>query len=312
MQRSWKLNPREASTCLGLSVKAMGTNAIFRFILRLADSVIRILPKPIRENLHAYLPLAKGLIRDHLNLHTLSGVTEITVSRGVLRGARLKLDLTLNHESYWLHNYEPQMVEAIHDFCKGGMTIYDVGANIGYISLILARIVGAGGKVLAFEPLPGNIQRINEHIACNSLHSVIKVVPVAVSDREGKEIFLVHYDNKMGKLAGSRGRKTTYFDRIEVNSLRLDDFIYRDSNPPPHLIKIDVEGGGVKAIPGMQQLLSERRPVVLMELHGPEEKWVAWDMFRRLDYRVCRLETGYPEVKDPGALEWNDYIVATP
>ena len=137
-------------------------------------------------------------------------------------------------------------------------------------------------------------------------------MPYAASDREGNEPFLVHEEHSMGKLAGSSGRDVEYLGQIDVKSLRLDDFIYRDGNPCPNIVKIDIEGGGVKAIPGMLRLLSEGRPIVFMEMHGPEEQGVAWDALKQNGYVIHRMERGYPEIARIDALDWKEYINALP
>lgn len=279
-------------------------------VMRLAEFACRALPQPMKQAVYR-LPVLSSLIRNQLNLSAPSGLSEVVIASGVLRGALLKLDLK-SEKYYWLGIYEPQLIKAIYDFCKTGMIVYDVGANLGYISLVFARVVGMDGQVYAFEPLPANIQRITEHIALNSFQSVIHLIPCAVSNCEGREIFLVHQEHAMGKLAGSSGRNITYVNRIQVNSLRLDDFVYRDGNPCPDVIKIDIEGGGIKAIPGILRLLAEARPILFMELHGPEEQQVAWNAFKENSYVIRKMQKGYPEVTRMDALKWKEYIIAMP
>jgi FkbM family methyltransferase len=255
--------------------------------------------------------MISALIRAQLNSSAPSGLTEVIVSSGALRGLKLKLDLK-SEKYYWLGHYEPQLAQAIYTFCGNGMITYDVGADIGYISLVFAQAVGVSGHVYAFEPLPNNIQRIADHIALNSLQMVMQVVPYAISDYEGKEMFLVHQNHAMGKLAGSSGRNFNYHDKIEVNSLRLDDFVYVQGNPHPHVIKIDIEGGAIKAIPGMLRLLSECRPILFIELHGPEERQVAWNALKQNHYVIHRMEKNYPEIAAINDIAWKEYIVALP
>ncbi len=279
-------------------------------VLRLAGAAGQVLPQPLKQALYR-VPLLSGLIRRQLNLLAPRGPVEVAVAGGMLQGMRLKLDLK-SEKYYWLGTYEPHLVQGIGDFCRPGMTVYDVGANIGWTSLAFARVVGSGGRVYAFEPLPANAQRIADNVALNSLEAVVHVVPCAASDREGSEAFLVHKEHAMGKLAGPWGRKISYMGQTEVRSIRLDDFAYRDGNPCPDLLKMDIEGGGVKAIPGMLRLLAERRPIVFMELHGPEEQRAAWDALKRNGYRVCRMRRGYPEVSSLEAMDWKEHVVGIP
>ena len=116
----------------------------------------------------------------------------------------------------------------------------------------------------------------------------------------------------MGKLTGSAGRAEPYIGQVEVSSLRLDDFCYRDGNPRPSLIKLDIEGGGVKAIPGMLRLLTECRPLCFIELHGPEEGRAIWTVLKQNGYTICRMQKGYPEIEEMTTLEWKEHVVALP
>jgi len=77
----------------------------------------------------------------------------VQVAAGGLQGLRLSLDMQ-TEKDYWLGTYEPELQAAVADLVKPGMQVYDVGANIGYVSLLLARRVGAAGHVYAFEALP--------------------------------------------------------------------------------------------------------------------------------------------------------------
>ena len=278
--------------------------------MRFAELMSSLLPQSVKQSIYRQ-PFLSSMIRSRLNSFAPTGLTEVVVSGGILRGARLKLDLK-SEKYYWLGTYEPQLVSGFHQFCKSGKVVYDVGANIGYTALAFSRLLGPDGKVFAFEPLPDNAKRVQENVSLNQLGSAIQLVPCAVSDCEGQESFMVHDEHAMGKLVGSKGRDIEYSVRLEVPSLRLDDFVYRDGNPCPDIVKIDIEGGGVKAIPGMLRLLSEGRPVVLMEWHGPEERQVAWAALSKNQYRVYKMKKGYPEVIGLEGLEWKEYVVAVP
>jgi FkbM family methyltransferase len=191
--------------------------------------------------------------------------------------------------------------------------VYDVGANIGYISLLLANAVGANGQVFAFEALPKNLHRLQENITINNLDQRVIVVPVAIADKSGLMPFLVGPSGGMGKLEGSAGREgLAYNESIEVLSISLDDFVYKQDHAIPNVIKIDIEGGEVMALKGMQQLLAESKPVIFMELHGNEAARITWDILSSLGYLICRMKPGYPQVQDVDDLDWKAYIVGLP
>lgn len=255
------------------------------YLLRLAELGGKYLPDSVKRSIYQHSKLS-GFIRRSLNRSAPTGLTEVIIKNGILKGIRLKLDLQ-SEKYYWLGTYEPETIQAVQDFCRPGKVVYDVGANIGYMALVFAKAVGEGGRVYAFEPLPKNITRIRNHIVDNSLDNVIYLVAKAVSDKSGQDTFVVHELDAMGKIAGSKGRNVPVLEQIEVDTICLDDFVYRLNNPPPAIIKIDIEGGGVKAIPGMKQVLKDSQPVIFMELHGPEEARVAWDFFKSCGYKIC-------------------------
>jgi hypothetical protein len=117
----------------------------------------------------------------------------------------------------------------------------------------------------------------------------------------------------MGKIEGSAGRQDlTYPDSIIVQGTSLDDFHFEGENPAPHIVKMDIEGGEVLALPGMRRLLETAQPVVFLELHGPEAAQVAWDILCSTGYSVRRIAPGYPEVRSADSLDWKSYLVALP
>jgi FkbM family methyltransferase len=285
-------------------------NSNFLFFLRLAEFASQVIPKNLINAIYRCSFLSH-CIRSVLNYYAPTGLTEVSIKSGALSGFRLKLDLK-SEKSYWLGTYETLMIQAIHDFVKPGMMVYDIGANIGYLSLVFSQAVGKQGRVYAFEPLLENVKRIHTHIALNSLDEIITVFPYAVFDSNGRQPFLVHELHAMGKLSGSSGRDETYKNQIVVRTLCLNEFIFKEENPPPDLIKIDIEGGAVQALPGMSKVLKKYQPIILMELHGPEEAQITWDLLRQCNYKIYAMKKHYPEISTSNSLNWKEYIVAKP
>ncbi len=75
---------------------------------------------------------------------------------------------------------------------------------------------------------------------------------------------------------------------------------------------MDIEGGEVLALPGMRRLLVEARPLILLELHGPEAARLVWDTLSAAGYRLCQMAPGYPQILSLDALDWKAYLVAMP
>ena len=290
-------------------------------VLSLAALVARYSPPGLKRAFYR-LPWLSRAIRRSLNRLAPHGLVVVQVAAGVLQGLKLRLDLQVEKD-YWLGTYEPELQAAVLKFMRPGMVAYDVGANIGYVSLMLARAVGAGGRVYAFEALPANLERLGENLALNGMQSTVRVVPAAVTDRSGPVQFLVGPSGGVGKVAGSAGRRSLdYPEQMRVNGIALDAFVYADGNyadgnyadgnPPPQVVKMDIEGGEVLALPGMRRLLREARPLLFLELHGPEAARVAWDILTSAGYRLCRMAPGYASVSAVEALDWKAYLVALP
>jgi FkbM family methyltransferase len=214
-------------------------------------------------------------------------------------------------KSRWLGTYEPELQQALRDYLRPGMTVYDVGANIGYVTLLLAHNVGATGQVFAFEALPANVERIRKNLEINQVVNAM-VISGAVTDKNEPVRFYVHASVGMGKAAGSAGRHEEHY-RAEINvpGLSLDDFVFGQGNPPPAAVKMDIEGGEVLALPGMRRVLEEYHPLMLLELHGPESEKAAWETLRAAGYNLHAMEKGYPVINSAESLGWKAYLIAT-
>ncbi|OGN75690.1 MAG: hypothetical protein A2X25_02670 [Chloroflexi bacterium GWB2_49_20] len=280
------------------------------WLLSLAALIARLLPAPLKRLPYRIRPLA-GFLRRALNRAAPGGMSQVVVAAGLLEGCSLRLDMH-TEKDYWLGTYELELQAALRQLVKPGMAAYDVGANIGYISLMLARLAGESGRVFAFEALPSNAERWQENVNLNGLSARMQLFCGAVTDSTAPVRFLVHASGGMGKALGSAGRGNAYQSEIEVPGLSLDEFVFGQGNPPPHLIKMDIEGGEVLALPGMHRLLADARPSLVLELHGQESIRVSWEILSGLGYRICRMKPGFPRVASRDELEWKAYLVALP
>jgi len=276
-------------------------------VVRAAKWAASRLPAPVKGWLYK-IPFASGLIRRALNASLPHGIHEVEIAGGILSGMRMALDLQ-REKDYWLGTYEPGLEDAARRFVYPGMTVFDVGANIGYISLMAAKLAGESGKVYAFEALPENAARLRENIRLNQLSERIRVFEGAVAGNSGKTSFLVHESGAMGKAAGSAGRDDAYSITLEVPSVSLDDFVYKMRNPVPDVIKMDIEGGEGQVLNGMRRLLSESAPVLLIELHGKEAARQVWTILEEAGYMVYKMSRNFPPVQGLDELDWKAYVV---
>lgn len=276
--------------------------------LRIAAWAAHILPQPVKRWLYQFPPLA-NLIRASLNRAAPSGLTETTIAAGILAGFKMILNLQ-TEKDYWLGTYEPDLQAAARELVKSGMVVYDIGGNIGYISLMMARLCTPGGQVFSFEALPANLKRLEENIQINGLDKKIQIQPIAIVDKTRVVRFLIHSSSSMGKAAGSAGRKEEYDHEINVKGTSVDDFVFKGRHPAPDIIKMDIEGGEVLAVQGMQRLLKEKHPIFLVELHGKEAAKAVWAAFHKAGYDVFEMKEGYRKIKSLDELDWKAYILA--
>lgn len=283
-----------------------------RFFIHIVSIITRILPNGIKKRLYRLGPLSNG-IRMILNRISPVGLSEVTIAAGAIKGMRMELDMQ-SEKDYWLGTYELELQHGIEQKVQSGWIAYDVGANIGFFSLLFGKTVGENGKVFSFEPLPTNLERLHKNLYLNNLQTSVVVLPYAVVD-ETKEIkFLIGSSGAMGKAAGSGGREDTslYHDAIYVPGISLDDFVYKEKNPLPKVIKMDIEGGEVLALEGMTHLLKEARPLIFLELHGPTAAKVAWNSLNKEGYRFCEMSAGLPPITSVEQINWKSYLVALP
>jgi FkbM family methyltransferase len=281
------------------------------YIYSFAAFTARILPLPIKRLIYRLGPISR-IIRKGLNAAMPKGLTSVTITSGELPPLRIAIDLQ-SEKSYWLGTYEPELQTAIRDLVKPGMKVYDVGANIGFFTLLFANIVGEAGKVFAFEALPGNVERLRINLALNRLEGRVSVISSAVIDGSREVNFIIGPSDNMGKVNGSAGRPMAIdTECITIPGISLDDFVYQEDHPAPQVVKMDIEGGEVLALPGMKRLLSEHHPVLFLECHDRKAIGISWEILSGQGYSIRRLQRNYPIVSMPESLDRKAYLVAFP
>ena len=187
------------------------------------------------------------------------------VRAGLAEGLWLELNPRTGRE-YYEGKVEPAVQEVLRHGLRPGMVCYDIGANIGFFTLIAARLVGNEGRVVAFEPEPEIVPRLKLHIERNGFSNV-RVVEAGVWSATGSATLnradpSISPDRGTGSLSQCPG--TAHF--TSVPCIALDDFV--PGAPPPHLIKCDVEGAEVEVLKGAARLLAEHRPTLVCEIHS--------------------------------------------
>lgn len=202
------------------------------------------------------IQLRSRLIRRVVERLRPSGV--VTIRHGAGQGLKIYASDRSNI-GYALGTTEPDVQAFLAAQLSPGDVCCDIGANVGFFTLIAARLVGSAGKVYAFEPLPSNAEALRRNVDLNGLQNV-EVIEAAVSDRSGTAELLLGQSSLDGKL--STGDDPTG-QSISVRLISLDQVgMVRE----PALIKIDAEGAEFSVLEGMRQTLTST-PVILCELH---------------------------------------------
>lgn len=202
---------------------------------------------------------------------------------GDLAGCRMRGRVL---RSYYEGNYEPDVSRTLIRVVQPGWMCVDVGAHLGYFTLLMAKLVNSKGRIVAFEAHPENAKQLGVNVGINSYEGRVRIENMAVSDG-------AHH---WAQLFPGRGRASTEWNivgydvegnprqpELEVQATSLD--AYFPKGEVVNLIKIDIEGAEARAINGMKRLLRESRPLVLVEFHD----MIGWEGRKELFTAGYRL-----------------------
>lgn len=178
-------------------------------------------------------------------------------------GQRMYLSLRDPGMSRWLMSYgmhEPLATRLLNQEIKPGMRVVDIGANVGYYTLQLARSVGQGGGVIAIEPLPDNVNLLGMNVDANG-HGNVRIYQAAVGPRDG--VAELHTSRNLGR--SSLACQRSHEGHVEVPLWTLDALLQKEAKID--YIKMDIEGYETEAIKGMHGILQKHRPGLFIETH---------------------------------------------
>jgi len=164
--------------------------------------------------------------------------------------------------------FEPELCSFFIDFLFQGAVVLDVGAHIGFFSLLAAALVGEEGRVFAFEPTPSTGAVLADNVAP---HPQVTVVPQLAWYEAGEHVFqdfgpqFSAFNTALVDRLNDTQRPLTQPRQIRVPAVTLDGFC-RERGLRPDLVKIDAESAELQVLRGMDELLSQARPVVTFEV----------------------------------------------
>jgi FkbM family methyltransferase len=220
---------------------------------------------------------AKLLPRDAL--------TWVQVQHGPAQGIWLHLNPRTGRD-YFHGDVEPEVQAVLHQYLWPGMTVYDIGANIGFFALLAARLVGATGYVAAFEADPEIAARLRENVSRN------QGAPISVEEKavwsSSSPVFFARADAEVSPDRGlghviDNDTEQSAASMIRVEAVSVDEYVRK--SVAPDFIKCDVEGAEVEVFRGAEKLLNEKRPLILCEMHGEENRQTLLKVFADFGYR---------------------------
>jgi FkbM family methyltransferase len=215
-----------------------------------------------------------------LPLRLLPRTAGVPILSGALRGKRWVVGAATH--GCWLGTFERRTQAVFRNLVKRDGVVFDIGANVGFFTLLASCLVGPRGKVVAFEPVPRNVGMLRRHLEMNGIENV-DVRQVAVSDVTGIARMRTLHSNLQWKLAPEGD--------IEVETVALDDLWSTAALPRPDVVKMDIEGAEAGALAGAARLLAEAMPVLVLSAHG-------WEQYERCRLQLSRAGYEFDPIRD--------------
>lgn len=188
-------------------------------------------------------------------------------------------------------SFEPHVTNIFKALVNEGDSVIDLGANLGYHTLELSRLVGPGGYVLSVEPLKETYLQLCSNLLANDAFNVEPLRKICTSTNDS----FVMRDIEKGNIGNTRVGAKSSDHRVSVPSFTLDQLEFNCS-----LVKMDVQGSEVEVLKGAKTFIKNNRPIFVVEIeehHLNEFKTTSKDLlnfFIDMDYVVYRIMTEYP------------------
>ena len=173
--------------------------------------------------------------------------------------------------------YEAATVAWLRSVIKPGMTVVDVGANVGQLSLEMAHLVGAGGRVISVEPSPGNLRFLRAHILANGFNDRVTIVEAACCAQERGELILEVRGSDINSIENGPQLKGLGLQRnpidgeqpgiqVKVQTQSLDALGLK-LGLKIDVLKVDVEGAELEVFRGANVVLARDKPKIIFGFH---------------------------------------------
>lgn len=192
----------------------------------------------------------------------------LTIQQGPCAG--LKFQPGPSNFGYVTGTSEPDTQKAMTDHIKPGDAFWDIGCNVGFMTVLGSLLVGKNGAVYSFDPVPNHTKLSEQNVRDNHFDHA-KIFQMAISDKAGRARFAIAEIPAQSTLteAGMTREGSTI---IDVRTASVDGLIQEEGLRPPNVVKIDVEGAEVDVLNGMTQTLRNHRPIIILDTHGEHMK----------------------------------------
>ena len=211
----------------------------------------------------------------------------VSIKRGIIKGMKMRFNLN-RERTYYFGTYEKEVQSVLSLVCRDGMNAFNIGANVGFYTLSLSKLVGPKGFVVAFEPNPNARDILIKNIDLNKLGDFIRVEESALSDFDGYAKFSLSLNDARCRFEDLPDVKPG-FD-IQVPCRRLDTYISEEQLHPDFIV-MDVEYAEGRVLRGMDKILKKHKPIIIIEMHSSDSIEEAWIELKKHDYFLASIPT---------------------
>jgi len=203
-----------------------------------------------------------------------------------------------------LGKYEVMVTNVLKSVTKKNFVCMDVGANFGYYSILLSKLIGKEGIVFAFEPAQYQVKRLEKNSELNNCKNLV-IIDKAVGDKTTKVNFYEY--PPFSTLEGHSSCEKEALEHLEnnrylkkrVQQITLDDFIINKNLKTIDFIKMDIEGSEIKCLEGSKNIIKKFRPIIIFEFGNQRNKMLNFELndylFKFNNYNFYSITNG-PQV----------------
>ena len=223
----------------------------------------------------------------------------------------LSVDVVLGNDQsrclYVSGSFEPNEFVFLGEVLSRGSVFIDIGANEGFYTIYAARRVAREGRVIAMEPSPRELHRLQQNIAINRLENVVVDRRAVGRQRGTATLHVADAEHNGQNTLGDFGHNgVTAIEHIQVNLVDLDSLVAEHALARVDVVKMDVEGSELEVLSGAEDVLHKFRPIILFELFDASLRKqgasapAVLDFLRARGYRFLTFDdaTGSPRPAD--------------